>query len=106
MLVVGWQEGHLACKKSEWWGAGVVICHCHSLSVGFGKIQIVFTFLVPAHQAIPGRRAIKRVCVVQYYLGELGSIPGVILKLTHYWVIFVLLCIMIGRFLSADLPRV
>jgi len=27
---VGWelgrQEGHLACKKTEWWGAGVVIC--------------------------------------------------------------------------------
>jgi len=26
MLLVGWQEGHLACKKTEWWGAGVVIC--------------------------------------------------------------------------------
>jgi len=25
-LLVGWQEGHPACKKSEWWGAGVVIC--------------------------------------------------------------------------------
>jgi len=25
-LLVGWQEGHLACKKLEWWGAGVVIC--------------------------------------------------------------------------------
>ena len=24
-LLVG-QEGHLACKKLEWWGAGVVIC--------------------------------------------------------------------------------
>jgi len=22
MLVVGWQEGHPACKKTEWWGAG------------------------------------------------------------------------------------
>jgi len=26
MLLVGQQEGHLACKKLEWWGAGVVIC--------------------------------------------------------------------------------
>jgi len=26
MLSVGWQEGHPACKKTEWWGAGVVIC--------------------------------------------------------------------------------
>ena len=25
-LVVGRQEGHPACKKTEWWGAGVVIC--------------------------------------------------------------------------------
>jgi len=25
-LLVGWQEGHLACKKTEWWGVGVVIC--------------------------------------------------------------------------------
>ena len=25
-LLVGWQEGHPACKKLEWWGAGVVIC--------------------------------------------------------------------------------
>ena len=25
-LLVGWQEGPSACKKVEWWGAGVVIC--------------------------------------------------------------------------------
>jgi len=25
-LLVGWQEGHPACKKHEWWGAGMVIC--------------------------------------------------------------------------------
>jgi len=25
-LLVGHQEGHLAHKKIEWWGAGVVIC--------------------------------------------------------------------------------
>ena len=24
-LLVGWQEGHPACKK-QWWGAGVVVC--------------------------------------------------------------------------------
>jgi len=24
MLLVGWQEGHLACKKTEWWGAGLL----------------------------------------------------------------------------------
>jgi len=25
-LLVGRQEGHLACKKTEWWGAGMFIC--------------------------------------------------------------------------------
>jgi len=29
----------------------------------FIKIQIVFTFLVPAHPGSPGKRAVKRVCV-------------------------------------------
>ena len=25
-LLVGQQEGHPACKKTEWWGSGMVIC--------------------------------------------------------------------------------
>ena len=29
----------------------------------FGKIQIGFTFLVPAYPGSPGQRAVKRVCV-------------------------------------------
>ena len=29
----------------------------------FSKIQIGFTFLVLAHLGIPGKRAVKRVCV-------------------------------------------
>ena len=29
----------------------------------FSKIQIGFTFLVSAHPASPGQRAVKRVCV-------------------------------------------
>ena len=56
-LLVGRQEGHPACK-TEWWGAGVVICL--ELSAGlhmvqrmplpltvscFSKIQTGFTFL-------------------------------------------------------------
>jgi len=75
-LLVGRQEGHPACKKLEWWGAGVVIClerdadlHMAQLmplllTVScFSKIQIGFTFLVPAHPSSPGQRAVKRVCV-------------------------------------------
>ena len=30
----------------------------------FSKIQIGFTFLVPAHLGSPGKRAVKQVCVV------------------------------------------
>ena len=42
-------------------------CHCHSLSC-FSKIQIGFTFLVPAHPGGPGKRAVKRVCVYGWRL--------------------------------------
>ena len=75
-LLVGQQEGHPVCKKTEWWGAGMVIClergaHLHMaqlmplpLTVScFSKIQIGFTFLVPANKGSPGQRAVKLVCV-------------------------------------------
>jgi len=75
-LLVGQQEGHPACKKTEWWGSGMVIClergaNLHTaqlmplpLTVScFSKIQIGFTFLVPAHPSSPCKRAIKWVCV-------------------------------------------
>jgi len=56
-LLVGRQEGHPACKKTEWWGAGVVVClergadlHMAQLTPlpltvsCFTKIQIVLPF--------------------------------------------------------------
>jgi len=65
-LLVGRQEGHPACKKTEWWGAGVVISleqgadlHMAQLMPlpltvsSFSKIKIGFTFLVPAHPGSP-----------------------------------------------------
>jgi len=74
-LLVGLQEGHPAFKKTELWGAGMVIClergadlHMAQLMPlpltisCFSKIQIIFTFLVPAHSGSPGKRAVKRVC--------------------------------------------
>ena len=76
MLLVGWQEGHPAIEKTEWWGAGMVIClergadlHVAQLmplplTVSCSsKIQIGFTFLVPAHLGSPGQRAFKRMYV-------------------------------------------
>ena len=66
-LLVGRQEGHPACKKTERWGASMVIClergadlHMAQriplpLTVScFSKIQIGFTFLVSAHPGSPG----------------------------------------------------
>jgi len=26
MLLLGQQEGHSACKRTKWWGSGMVIC--------------------------------------------------------------------------------
>jgi len=73
---VGWVAGRATgLKKTEWWGAGVVIClergadlhtaHLMPLPLTvscFSKIQIGFTFLVPAHPGGPGQRTAERVC--------------------------------------------
>jgi len=69
MLLVGWQEWYPACKKSEWWGTGVVVwsevqmiciwsswCQCHPIISCSIKIQngLPFTgqllFLTPNQQ--------------------------------------------------------
>jgi len=76
------QEGHPACKKTEWWGAGVVICLEQGVDLHvaqlmplpltvscFTKIQIGFTFLIPAHPGSPVKRAVTRVCVCVYFVG-------------------------------------
>jgi len=73
MLLVGRQEGHVACKKLS---GGDAVClelgadlHMAQLmplplTVScFSKIQIGFTFLIPAHPGSPGKRAVKWVCV-------------------------------------------
>jgi len=67
--LVGRQEGHLACKKFQWWGTGMVIClerdadlHMAQLMplaltfFCFSKIQIVFTFLIPADPGSPRKK--------------------------------------------------
>ena len=77
-LLVGRQEGHPACKN---WvvGAGMVVClewdadlHMAQLMPRpltisrFSKIQIGFTFLLPAYPGSPGKRSIKQVWVCGY----------------------------------------
>jgi len=95
-LLVWRQEGHPARKKTEWWGAGMVVCleqdadlHIAQLmplllTVScFSKIQIGFTFMAPAHPGSPGQRAVKRVCVcvcVCVYIAYLSTI--------HFYTVF------------------
>jgi len=83
MLLVGWQEGHPACKKVSggvlaWlsvWGK-VHICvypswyYCHSLSLASVKSRLV---LVLAHLGNPrqSQRAVKRMCVCMYVIKKL-----------------------------------
>jgi len=58
ILLVGWQEGHLSCKKLS--GGVPLTVYC------FSKIQVDFTFLLLARPSSPGQRAIIRVCVLCY----------------------------------------
>jgi len=73
---LGGSKGIWPVKKLEWWGTGMVICLKRDADLNmaqlmplpltvscFSKIQIGFTFLVPAHQGNPGKRAIKQACV-------------------------------------------
>ena len=87
---VGWAAGRASgLYKTEWWGAGVVVCleqgadlHMAQLmplplTVScFSKIQIGFSFLVPAHPGSPGKRAAKWVCVCTRTLCGAVSLPG------------------------------
>ena len=74
-LFVGQQEGHPACKKLSGgvlaWLSVERVADLHTAQLmplpltvsGFSKIQIDFTFLVPADPGSPGQRAVKWVCV-------------------------------------------
>ena len=104
-----WLSRHPACKKTVWWGAGVVICpewgadlHMAQLMplpltvFCFSKIQIGFAFLVPAHPGSPGKRAVKRVCVC-VFLGQFWrqvKVYGHVMKNSSYW-----LCMHLTNFL-------
>jgi len=96
-LLVGWQEGHAASKKTEWWGAGMVIClergadlHMAQLMplpltvCCFSEIQIGFIFLIPAHPDSPGQRAVKRVCVCLIVLT--GDLCFILVMETNFFV--------------------
>ena len=104
--VVGWAAGR-ASKKTEWWGAGVVLClertaDLHTaqlmplpLTVScFSKIQIGFTFLVRAHPGSPRKRAVKRVrgCPLVYTsFSRITDCNFTVRMLCHnvYWLLYI-----------------
>ena len=76
-LLVGWQEGHPACKKlsggvlawlSVWsemqtciWPSG---CHCHSLSLALVTSRLVFPFWYRLTRVVPDKGPLNGcVCV-------------------------------------------
>jgi len=81
MLLVGQQEGHLACKKTEWLGTGVVVwskvqtciwpswCYCHSLSLASVKSRLVLPFWYQPTRVVPDKGSLNR-CVCVCVLGE------------------------------------
>jgi len=69
---LGGRKGIRPVKKTEWWGTGMVICLERGADMHMAqlmplpltlscssKIQIGFTFLVPAYPGCPGKEAIK-----------------------------------------------
>jgi len=84
-------------SENEWLGAGVVICLERGadlqtaqlmplpLTVSCSsKIQIGFTFLVPAHLGSPGKRAVKRVLYLKMRVAKrVVSLDGLSLKTTE-----------------------
>jgi len=79
-LLVERQEGHPACKKLEWWGAGMVICLEHSADLHtaklmplpltiscFSKSRLVLPFLYWLTRVVPDKGLLNGcvcVCVI------------------------------------------
>ena len=98
MLLVGRQEEHQACKKTEWWGAGVVVClergrnDLHGVQLislpphhlFFSKIQsgLFFWYLLSAYPGFPGKRPLNECCFQRCVLED-KSLALSILKDRH-----------------------
>ena len=79
-LLVGRQEGHLACRKLEWWCTGMVMflerdADLHMaqlmplpLTVSAVKSRFVLPFWYRLTWVVPGKRAVKLVCVCLCYM--------------------------------------
>jgi len=79
-LLVGWQEGHSACKKWEYGGGGHWLLQMKWRPAGQSVCLPLLVFpctikksrsslLAPAHPGGPGKRATKRFCAFQHKYG-------------------------------------
>ena len=84
--------------KTEWWGTGVVICLERGADLHMAqlmpvpltvscssKIQIGFTFLIPAYPGSPGKEAVKWLCVVLFHQMKL-TLTCIWFCIAWYWV--------------------
>ena len=53
------------------------------------KIQIGFTFLVPAQLGSPGQRAVKRVCVMSSFLWNCFSVAQLSTVYIYYFIVLI-----------------
>ena len=91
-------------QKTEWWGVGVVTC----LELGavlhmvqlmplplnvscFCKIQIGFTFLIPAHPGSPRKRAVKLKYVESFFTVKFALCT---VKIMACWTILTRKCVL------------
>ena len=105
-LLVGRQEGHLACKKTEWWGAGVVIClewvaDLHMVQLMpvpltvscFSKIQIDFTFWYQLTRVIPDKGPLNRcVCLCICFSSAVHESSYIAVKCSKLLLLVVRVC--------------
>jgi len=81
--LVGWQEGHLACRKesggvlawlSVWSEVQTCIwlswCHCHSLSLAPVKSRLVLPFWYRLTQVVLERRPLNGCCFILFSLTD------------------------------------
>jgi len=97
-LLVGWQEGHPSCKNRVvgCWrgyllerGADLQLHMAQLMPLPltvscFSKIEIGFTFLVPAHLGSPGKRAVKRVCVCVSLSDSVVNLQQIFISVSHH----------------------
>jgi len=113
MLLVGWQEGHPACKKlsggvlawlSVWSEVQTCIwpswCHCHSLSLASVKSTLVLPFWYLLTQVVPDKRPLNGcmyvlVLWVVFAVAHIGS-EQVTQTSNKEYILTVTLCVIAG----------